>query len=235
MLNKHLPCPDCFHCTSKEHSIFDILNTEELSFLQSKKGHIILNNGELLFKEGQYPSGFYIITKGKVKISKFGLEGREQILRFAREGNIVGYRVSEEAYTCTATAISEVHVCFLKNEVVLTLFKNNYELVVRFMKLLADDLKTSDSMLMHLTQKSVRERIAESILLLADVYGTEEDGATLNVVLKRNELAGIAGTIRETATRFLSEFNESHIIELTGKKIKILDMQRLQQTANASF
>lgn len=235
MLNKHLPCTDCLHCTSREHSIFDILNTDELNFLQSRKGHLILNNGELLFKEGQYPSGFYIITKGKIKISKFGLEGREQILRFAREGNIVGYRVSEEAYTCTATAISEVHVCFLKNEVVLTLFKNNYELAVRFMKLLADDLKDSDSKLMHLTQKSVRERIAESILLLADIYGTEEDGATLNVVLKRNELAGIAGTIRETAIRFLSEFNESRMIELTGKKIKILDMQKLQQTANASF
>ncbi len=232
---KNQRCIDCIHCSIRGFSIFNVLSPEETIYLQGKKTHVTLNAGEILFKEGQYPSGFYIITSGKLKVSKFGHEGREQILRFAKEGNIAGYRISDEAYTCTATALTDMHLCFIRNEVIQSLFKNNPELTYQFMKVLAEDLKTSDAKLMKFAQKSVRERVAESIILLADIYGTEEDGATLNIILKRDEFAGIAGTIRETATRFLSEFNESHIIELTGKKIKILDLNKLQKVANAEF
>lgn len=195
----------------------------------------MLNAGEILFKQGQYPAGLYIVTSGKIKISKFNSEGREQILQFIKEGDLVGYRsfVCQESYTCTATALTHVDLCFLKDDIVLSLFKRKPELYFRFMKLLAKDLKDSEEQLMHIAQKSVRERVAESLLLLANVYGTEEDGLTLNVTLKREELAGIAGTIRETATRFLYELRDSHIIQLSGKKIKILDRQGLEKSANA--
>ncbi|MBW7952737.1 MAG: Crp/Fnr family transcriptional regulator, partial [Chitinophagaceae bacterium] len=143
--------------------------------------------------------------------------------------------IGEESYNCTAIAISEVCLCFLKHDLIQQLFKSNSDLPFQFMKVLANDLKTSETKILHLTQNTVRERIAESILLLAEFYGTEDDGITINVSLKRDELAGIAGTIRESAIRTLYEFNESNIIELTGKKIKILDAQKLQRIANASL
>ncbi len=234
MLSNH-QCTDCHHCTTRVFSIFHVLNIDETSYLQSQRTHILLKSGETLFHEGQYPSGFYIVTKGKIKISKTGIEGREQILRFAKEGNIVGYRISNDAYTCTATAITDLHLCFIKNEVVQHLFKKNPDLVFQFLRVLADDLKDSDSKLLHLSQKNVRERVAESLLLLSEIYGTEADGCTIDVVLKRDELAGIAGTIRETATRFLYEFKDAKLIELNGKKIKILDLEMLQKTANTAF
>lgn len=228
-------CIDCHHCSTRPHSVFNVLNTEELIDLQNRKTHLVYNYGEMIFKEGQYPSGVYIITKGKIKISKLGFGGREQIVRFAKEGDMVGYRalIGEEIYSCSATAISEVHLCFLKQELINSQIKSNPGLAIQFMKLLAKDLKTSEVKSMNMAQKSVRERVAESILLLIEMYGIENDGLTLNVTLKRDELAGIAGTVRETATRFLAEFSESQMIELSGKKIKILDFKKLQNTANS--
>ena len=215
-------------------SVFSILNAEEAEYLQSKKTCLKLNRGEILFKEGQYPSGIYVVTDGKIKISKFGLEGREQILQLLKEGDIVGYRsyVSQNSYTCTATAITDVSLCFLKDDVVHSLFTRRPELSSRFMQLLAKDLDESEQHLMHIAQKSVRERVAESLLQLAKIYGTEKDGITINVVLKRDEFAGMAGTIRETATRFLYELRDSNVIQLNGKKIRIIDLVKLEKTAN---
>lgn len=227
-------CMDCNHCSVRKDSILSILNSEALAELQKAKSHLVFNYGELIFKEGQYPSGFYIITKGKIKISKFGYEGREQIMRFAKEGDIVGYRalISEEKYSCSASAINETHLCFIPNEMIKYQIRNHPELAIRFMKLLANDLKTAEENALKIAQKTVRERVAESILLLKEIYGFEDDGSTLNINLKRDEIAGIAGTVRETATRLLYEFRESQIIELSGKKIKILNLQKLTYTAN---
>lgn len=113
--------------------------------------------------------------------------------------------------------------------------KNNPELASRFMKRLATDLRHAEEKAVQMAQKTVRERVAKALLLLKEVYGYEDDNATLNIDLKREELAGLAGTVRETATRFLSEFTESQIISLSGKKIRILDLQKLIHSANQSW
>jgi len=180
------------------------------------------------------PSGIYIIMRGKVKISKSGFEGREQIVRFAKESDLLGYRalLGSGRYTCSAHAISDVEMCFLPKDLIFGLIEKNNKLAFRFMKLLADDVRNAEQKIMHMAQKTVRERVAESILILKEMYGFDHDGITLNVNLKRDEFAGLAGTVRETATRLLSEFDSDKIISIDGKKIKILDIRRLEQSAN---
>lgn len=106
---------------------------------------------------------------------------------------------------------------------------------MRFIKILADDTRNAEERAMHMAQKTVRERVAESVLILKEVYGLEEDGNTINATLKRDELADLAGTVRETATRFLSELNADKIICIEGKKIRILDLQKLERSANPTF
>ena len=227
-------CVECNKCDSRKISVFSVLPPEKIDELMSSKSILVFYYGELIFKEGQYPSGIYILNKGKVKISKYGYEGREQIVRFAREGDVLGYRtlLSADRYACSASAIEESHVCYISSEVFFKLVREFPELSLKFMNLLAIDLKNAEEKAMRMAQKTVRERVAESILILKEIYGFEEDGTTLNINLKRDEIAGIAGTVRETATRFLSELNESHIISLSGKKIRILDMKKLIRSAN---
>lgn len=235
--HKNHICTECHHCSIRQGSIFSALNSEEVSELQTEKNHLIFNHGELIFKEGQFPSGMYIVTKGKVKISKYGFEGREQIMRFAKEGDILGYRamVSEEQYSCSALAVTETQLCFFSKKFINQAMRANPHLGSNFMKLLARDLKMAEEKSLQLAQKTVRERVAESILILKEVYGLEDDNSTLKINLKRDEIASIAGTVRETATRLLSEFCDDNIILMDGRKIKILDISRLERRANSSF
>lgn len=234
---RNYTCIECNRCSIRQDSIFNALTCDEAIELQKEKSHLIFNYGELIFKEGQFPSGIYIVTKGKVKVSKYGFEGREQIMRFAKEGDILGYRamVSEEQYSCSALAVTETELCFVSRKFINQTIRNNPDLGFNFMKLFARDLKTAEEKSLQLAQKTVRERIAESILILIEVYGLEEDNSTLKIILKRDEIASIAGTVRETATRFLSEFCDDNIIIMDGRKIKILDINRLAKKANSSF
>jgi len=234
-LNKS--CEACNTCLTPQFSIFSCLSGDETEQLKKEHTDLRFKYGELIFKERQMPGGIYVITKGKVKVSKSGFEDREQIVRFAKENDLLGYRalLSNDRFTCSATAISDTEVCFFSKDLIFRLIENNSKLALRFIKLLADDTRNAEEKAMHMAQKTVRERVAESILILKEVYGFTEDGNTINANLKRNELAGLAGTVRETATRLLSELNADKIISTEGNKIKILDLKELEKNANPLY
>lgn len=230
-------CNACDKCLTPDFSVFNCLTDDEIAQLKMEHSDLSFRYGELIFKEKQIPTGLYIITKGKVKVSKSGFEEREQIVRFAKEHDLLGYRalLSNEKFTCSASAISDTEVCFFSKDLIFRLIENNSKLAMRFIKILADDTRNAEERAMHMAQKTVRERVAESVLILKEVYGLEEDGNTINAILKRDELADLAGTVRETATRFLSELNADKIICIEGKKIRILDLQKLERSANPTF
>jgi CRP/FNR family transcriptional regulator len=94
------------------------------------------------------------------------------------------------------------------------------------------DLKEAEDHIVSLSQKNVRERMAEALLFLKATYGLEEDQQTIMVNLSREEIADYVGTSTESCIRLLSEFNHDKIIALQGKKIKILNLPQLIQTAN---
>ena len=100
------------------------------------------------------------------------------------------------------------------------------------MQLLSNDLKKAEIQLTHLAQKPVRERMAEAILFIKETYGFEKDEKTIDAVFSREDIANIVGTATETAIRLLSEFNKDGVIHLTGKKIEILNLQKLIKIAN---
>lgn len=224
---------DCQFCDIRSHSVFHALHQEGIDLFKRTKQCLCVRSGQLIFHEGGCPSGLYIVFSGKVKIAKSGEDGREKIVRFARKGDVIGYRslLSGDRYSCSAYAIDQVSLCFIAQDLLKTLISQNPDLAFRLMKLLADDLKKAEESSTHLAQKQVRERVAEALVILRDTYGFEQDGHTLNIQLTREELAGMAGTARETASRFLSEFNNEGIIELRGKTIKIHDMGKITHIA----
>lgn len=225
---------DCSKCLARESSILSELDEDSIDIIRGRNVCLTYRHNDIIYKEGQFPSGVYILTSGKAKLSKKGYEGREQIMRFAKTGDILGYRslFSDEPYNCTATVINGANLCLLPKNVIFNLINKNQFVGIRFMRLLANDVKDAELKMLHIAQKPVRERVAEAILLLKETYGFEEDRQTLNVKLSREDLASIAGTVRETATRLLSEFKDDGIIELSGKKIIISNLSKLIQQAN---
>lgn len=180
------------------------------------------------------PSGLYCINSGKVKIYQRGYEGKEQIIRLAKNGDILGYRalISGEGYSATATAIEDSKICLIPKEVFYELLQSNAEITKSMMKLLANELKDAESKITNLAQKPVIERLAEALLMLKEYYGNQEDDNSLNINITREEIANIIGTATETAIRLLSELKKEGILDLSGKKITIINNDSLMKLAN---
>ncbi len=236
MATKNVPPPhiDCAQCSSRHKSIFCNLECNQLDAFSAAKSCMRYKKGQLIFHEGGHPLGVFCINAGKVKLSRSGPDGKEQIVRLTKEGDVLGYRsmLSGERYAAAATALDDTVICFVPRDVFQTALAESAGLSMKIIQTLAAELGQAERTITDLAQKPVRERLAEGLLFLKGTYGFEEDGATLAVALSREDIANLVGTATETAIRLLSELRQDKIVEFVGKKIRILDMERLVKTAN---
>jgi CRP/FNR family transcriptional regulator, polysaccharide utilization system transcription regulator len=228
--------PNCQHCDSRAKSIFCDLRGDELESLDDHKNCGMYKKGQVIFNTGSYPHGLFCVKSGKIKIYRTGDEGKEQIVRLAKDGDILGYRalLSGDRYSSSAEAIEDAQICFIPKSSFLGLLSSNGTLSMQMMRLLSEDLKLAEHKITDLAQKPVRERVAEALLYLHQTYGLENDGITISVTLSREDIANIVGTATETAIRLLSELKNDNIIQLNGKKIAILNHRELVKVANVN-
>lgn len=232
--NKNGFSEECQNCNSRQRSIFCHLGLEELGNFNNTKSCISFKKGQVIFNEGNYPFGLFCVHNGKIKLSHSGFDGKEQIVRMAKDGDVLGYRalLSGERYNASAVALDDSEICFIPRETFFLTLKTNGGLSFEIIKMLALELRKAEQTITDLAQKPVRERMAEALLFLKETFGFEEDNATINVILSREDIANLVGTATETAIRLLSEFKHDKIVELDGKKIKILNADKLIRTAN---
>ncbi len=225
--------PVCDECRSRLGNIFCTLTSAQVSEMDSEKNCSIYKKGQIIFNEGNKPAGVYCVNKGKIKIFQTGEEGKEQILRLAKEGDILGYRslISGEVYAGTAAVLEDATVCFIPKRTFFDFLNTNARLSTQMMQLLSHDLKKAEERLTGLAQKPVRERMAEALLMLQEFFGTDKNGI-ISTVISREDIANIVGTATETAIRILSEFKNENLIELIGKRIKVINQQGLLKTAH---
>ncbi|HDS08286.1 MAG TPA: Crp/Fnr family transcriptional regulator [Bacteroides sp.] len=225
--------PSCESCISRTHPLFRHLNHEERNHISLHKITETYKRGSIIYREGNRMKGFFCVQKGIIKVFKTGFDGKEQIIRFAKSGDIIGYRsvISNEP-ACTSTEVLEdCIVCHIPPGTLMTLIKTNGDFAFELMKLTCKELGEANSYITDIAQKTVRERLAEILLHLKDEFGTDETGV-LKISLTREELSNIVGTATESIIRLLSEFKNDHLIALNGRKIKILDEPGLKLIAN---
>lgn len=186
--------------------------------------------GDLIYREGEMPVGLHCLLSGKVKIYKEGIGGRQQIVRMAKPVGFIGYRAffAEEIHIASAEAIEDSIVCRIKTELIMELVRTTPDLAMSIIRALATDLGFSHRRTVTLTQKHIRGRLAEALLVLKETYGYENDNCTLKVCLTREDLANLSNMTTANAIRTLSNFAAEGIVELDGKKIKIMDKDRLE-------
>jgi CRP-like cAMP-binding protein len=214
-------------------SLFYVLTPEEKEEIQQ---HISFSNyrkNEFIFKEGDKPSGLLILVDGKVKIFKEGVGGREQIIRMAKPHGVIGYRalVSNENHIASALTLEESLICTISPDFIMNIALKNGDFSFKIIQKLARELAFSNGRMVTLTQKHIRGRLAESLLLLKDQYGLENDGTTLRVYLSREDIANLSNMTTSNAIRTLSTFASERLIAIDGRKIKILDANRLERVS----
>ena len=208
-----------------------ILNSEEKRTLTDNFHIQTFRKNEMIYSEGETATQLMCLLKGKVKIYKDGVGGRSQIIRLIRPVQYFGYRAyfANEDYVTAASAFESATIGFLPMEIVETQIRKNNQLAYFFIKELAKDLGISDARTVNLTQKHIRGRLAESLIVLKENYGLEEDGATLNIYMAREDLANLSNMTTSNAIRTLSCFANEKIIVVDGRKIKIIDEEKLKK------
>lgn len=224
----------CQICMESPHSLLSDLNNEVKQEILETTICISYKKGELIYEEGNMPVGLLCLVAGKVKIFKEGIGGRQQIVRMAKPIGFIGYRAffAEEIHIASAEALEDSIVCRIKTELIFHIVRNNPDLALSVIRALATDLGFSNRRTVTLTQKHIRGRLAEALLVLKDTYGYEEDNATLKVCLTREDLANLSNMTTANAIRTLSNFAAEGIVELDGRKIIILDKEKLEQVNN---
>lgn len=223
----------CDKCAMGINSIFRHLTRDEsdkLTFIKETRNY---RKGAVLYREGSRISGFYCISRGIIKVFKTGPDGKEQIIRFAKPGDIIAYRsvLSSEPACTTAKVLEDSTVCFIPSDILPRLVKSDPDFALELVKLICEELGEANSYITDIAQKTVRERLAEVLLKLSDDFGLD-DNKHLRISLTREELANIVGTATESVIRLLSEFKSDRLVELNGRKIKILDRKGLEKLNN---
>ena len=217
----------------RQYEIFKGLSNTQVEQATQSMICNFYKKGAIIYNEGSRINGSYIVNSGVLKIYKTGFDGKEQIIRFARKGDLVAFRsvISDELACTTAEAIQETTLCYIPGETLTGFIKTNPDFAMDLMKLTCRELGESNKFLTDIAQKTVRERLAEVLLLLMDTFELDDDN-TLQVSLTREELANMVGTATESVIRLLSEFKTDRLIELNGRKIKLLNIPKLIKVGN---
>ena len=215
------------------------------SVLDGEQKHLVAENLEIhnfkknqyIYLEGEEPEYLWCLFKGKVKKIKEGVGGRVQIIRLMRPVQYFGYRAhfAEEHYVSSAVAIEPSTVGSLPLTIVDELINKNNKIARFFIGELSRNLGGSDTRIVSLTQKHIRGRLAEALIVLLDHYGYEDDHSTLKIYMAREDLASLSNMTTSNAIRTLSTFVNDKLIVVDGRRIKIINEPMLRKISKLGF
>ncbi len=215
----------------EKDSIFSMLSADDKEILRNHHYSTSFKKGEIIYKEGDLPTGLIYLSAGKVKVIKEGVGGRDQIVRMSKPNDIIGYRAlfAEDRYISSAIAIEDSVICIIEKDVLFDVISRNGNLALAMLKEMALELGHSNERTVNLTQKHIRGRLAESLIFLVETFGFEADKKTIKVYLSREDIASLSNMTTSNAIKTLSTFAAEELILLDGRKIKILDFHKLKK------
>ncbi|MEY3599584.1 MAG: hypothetical protein RLZZ463_361 [Bacteroidota bacterium] len=224
----------CEQCIVRQFNSLRAMTHEQLKMVSDNKTSKFIKKGEPIFQEGEHLTGIYCVRSGVSKLSKRTPNGRTQIVKLASQGELLGQRsvIAHEPANLTAEALDDMEVCFVSKDHILSALQNNAEFAVEVLRHMAHDLKQADEVVVHMSQKTVKQRLAATFLYLHHTFGPDQEGY-LKLTLSREDIADIVGTATESAIRMISELKKEGLIQTQGKKIKVSDVGGLTKMAES--
>ena len=221
---------NCMNCRLKQDSLFSHLSLNDLAILNQNRYSLSFKAGEILCKTGIKPPGLLCLTSGKVKITRAGQNGEEQIVAFKKPSDFIAFRsvMLDAQSPVSAIALEDCTVCVIDKKDLYTVVQNNSGLAFKFIRYFANESKNMETRLICLTQKHMRSRLADALLHLINTFSFKPDQKTIDVALKRTELAGLSNMSTANAIRFLSAFSKEKLIKIDRRQIKVLNLKALK-------
>ena len=220
----------CEQCIVRKFNSLNVLKKEDLIEISNCKESQIVKKGEIIFEEGEALNGVYCVRDGVCKLSKLSVNGKEQILKLAFKGDMLGQRslLGNERSNLKAVAVNDMQICFIPKQNVIGNLNKNITFSLDIMKQMAHDLKDADNTIVNMAQKTVKKRLADTLIYIYKNFGVDEKNY-LKIVLSREDYANIVGTATESAIRIFSKFKKDGLIRISGKQIGILDLEGLRR------
>lgn len=218
--NCHASCVDC---DVRSQSLFSQFDGDQMATIDSIKSCSTYKKNQSVFLEGSIPRGVFCLRKGKMKIYALGAEGKEHIVRVAKEGDVLGVKAlfSNEPYIVSAMALEECSICYIGKDEFFSMIDLNSALTNGIMTEMSRELHEKTKFITNMAQKSVHDRLAFAFLLLDEIYGKEP------INLSREDLANFVGTATETLIRLISQFKDEGLIRTETRKIWVTDRDSL--------
>ncbi|QWX83978.1 Crp/Fnr family transcriptional regulator [Cellulophaga sp. HaHaR_3_176] len=220
----------CEQCIIRQFNSLRAMNKEELKKISDTKVTRLVKKGEPIFQEGEKLNGVFCVREGISKLSKLSANGKDQIVKLATKGQVLGQRsvIAEETSNLSAVAVNDMEVCFIPKDGIMTTLNTNPNFAVEVLRHMAHDLKEADDVIVNMSQKTVKQRVAEAFLYMKKNYGEDKEGF-LVLTLSREDIANVVGTATESCIRIISEFKKKGYIKASGKKIAITDVKGLTE------
>lgn len=218
----------CENCIIRQLNALKALSKEELKKISDSKVTKSVKKGDALFEEGEKLNGVFCVRNGVSKLSKMSDNGKDQIVKIATKGEVLGQRsvITEESTNLSAVALNDMEVCYIPKNHLTENISNNVAFTKAILVHMANDLKFADNVIVNMAQKNVRQRIAETLRYLDKNFGVDQDGY-IAMTLTREDIANVVGTAKEACIRTLTSFKKEGWITTDGKRIKIEDDKAL--------
>lgn len=225
--------PDVTECISKFKLTFKDVPDQDIEALFTDNVIKFYKKGEYIYNEGTRIKGCYFLFSGIVKIFQTGIAGKDQIIRFGKEGDIFGFRsvIRNESACTSVETLSDCVLCYIPNTSLMHMITHSPGFAYEMMQIACKELGDANRYIREIAQKSVKARLAEILLLIASDFGVETDG-TLKLNITREDLSNFVGTATETLIRLLSDLKNEGLVEAKGRKIKLLDRDKLKRLAD---
>ena len=220
---------NCSSCSNTNCLVLKHCSSQWIELINQKKYQTSIKQDQNIINEGFPVLGIYFIQKGKAKVFSTGFTGKRQVVRFAKEGHLLGHRAlgNDDTYPIGVVALEDSLVCFLENTLLDDIFLHNPNFSHGLMMFYSQELRKLEKRMKNIPRMNAREKVAEALLLIYESFGLNEHNE-LNVPFSRNTIAHIAGTSSEEVSRLLSNFEEEGFINRHGRKIEILNLDDLK-------
>lgn len=226
---------NCELCTNTNCFVKMYCSPEWIQKISSSKYQIYFKQNQKIISEGEPVLGVFFIQKGKVKVISTGFDGKQQIVRFANDGHILGHRgLGDERYPISAVAMDNSFICFVLNDTLNNMFMANPKFSTGLMMFYSQELRKIETRIKNLAQMNLREKVVETLLLMVQMFGLNEENE-LNVPFTREDIASSVGTNVEQVSRQLSEFEEEGFIMKHGRKIAIINSDGFKNIISKYF